>query len=98
MRKTFLIPRGFLLAAAVALPAAVSACATHRYYDSDDRVYHRWNHDEVVFYQRWERETRRPHVDYDRRSDNDRRAYWHWRHDHRGDHGDDHRERHKDRD
>ena len=94
MRKTFLIPRGFLLAAAVALPAAVSACATHRYYDSDDRVYHRWNHDEVVFYQRWERETRRPHVDYDRRSDNDRRAYWHWRHDHR----DDHRELHRDRD
>ena len=94
MRKPFPIPQSFLAAAALALPLAIGACATHRYYDSDDRVYHRWNHDEVVFYQRWEVETHRPHVDFDRRSDDDRRAYWRWRHDHR----DDHRERHGDRD
>lgn len=94
MRKPFPTPRSLLIATAVGLPLASGGCATHRYYDPDDRVYHRWNQDEVLLYERWEFETRRPHVDFDRRNDTERRAYWRWRHDHRGDQ----RDRDRDRD
>ncbi len=94
MRRAFHIPRAVLIAAAVALPATAGACATHRYYDPDDRMYHRWNHQESVFYERWEFETHRPHMDFNRRNDDDRAAYWRWRQEHR----DDHRDRDRDRD
>ena len=57
-----------LLAAAIALP--VSSCAVHA------RVY---GPGEDVYYMQWEHETRRDHVDYDRRNDADHKEYWKWR-------------------
>lgn len=59
------------------------ACVTPvRYYDADHGDYHVWNRGEIVYYQQWEVETHHEHVDYDRRSADDQRAYWNWRHSH----------------
>ena len=70
-----------LMAAAISSPALLSGCSGHvRVYDSYYHDYHPWNHDEVVFYSRWENETHRDHVDYDHRTPEDQHAYWDWRH------------------
>jgi hypothetical protein len=69
------------------------ACASGgaRYYDADHHDYHAWNNTEVTFYAQWENEGRRPHVDYERRSGDEQREYWNWRHNHdHDDHHDDH--------
>jgi len=70
----------------------LAACATggYRYYDADHGDYHRWNETEVTFYTQWEGDTRRPHRDFDRRSDDERREYWAWRHEHEHEHDRDH--------
>jgi hypothetical protein len=72
----------FLIAGVIASPLAVSGCATHRVYDPYYHDYHRWNRDEVVFYQRWEVDTRRDHRDWDARNADEQREYWNWRHNH----------------
>jgi hypothetical protein len=72
-----------LLAAALVASPVFSGCAARvRYYDEDHRDYHYWNHDEAVYYQRWENETHRDHKDFDRRSDEEKKEYWNWRHSH----------------
>lgn len=43
---------------------------------------HYWNHDEVVYYQNWEHETHRQHVDFKNRSQSEQNEYWQWRHKH----------------
>jgi hypothetical protein len=71
----------------------LTACASGgggRYYDEDHHDYHTWNSTEITFYGTWENETHRPHVDYDRRRDDERREYWNWRHNHDRDHDDRH--------
>lgn len=78
----------FLLTAVFALPLFTAGCAVHAYraYDPVDNSYHRWNHDDDVYYQQWVVEThhpRRPYRDLDR---DDQRNYWQWRHDHDRDH------------
>jgi hypothetical protein len=58
-----------------------SACSGHaRVYDVEYRDYHPWDHNEIVYYQRWEVETHRSHVEYDRRNEQEQREYWRWRH------------------
>jgi len=49
-------------------------------HDPYGHEYHRWDHDEDVFYRRWELTTNRSHMDFHRRSTEDQRAYWGWRH------------------
>ena len=72
-----------LLAAALASPLVNTGCAVRaRYYDADHGDYHRWNHGEVVYYNHWEVDTHRDHRDFDKRSPDDQREYWKWRHDH----------------
>lgn len=70
----------------------LAACATggHRYYDNDYGDYHTWNGTEVVFYSQWETDTRRPHVEYERRPSEEQREYWKWRHEHVHDRDRDH--------
>jgi hypothetical protein len=58
------------------------ACEPHRYYDAYYSDYHPWNHDEIGFYAQWEVETRRPHQDFDRRSVDEQKEYFGWRHAH----------------
>lgn len=73
----------FVLAVALASPVVISGCAEHvRVYDAEYGDYHDWNHQEVVYYEQWERETHRDHRDFDRRSDQEKRDYWKWRHSH----------------
>jgi len=62
----------------------LSGCAVHADYRVRDPYYndyHVWNNDEVVYYNRWRVETRRPDVDYRRLRRDDQREYWRWRHD-----------------
>ena len=76
---------GLMLVAAalVAFPAVFSGCAARvQVYDEEHRDYHYWNHNEIVYYQRWEVETHRDHRDFDRRNDQEKKEYWNWRHTH----------------
>ncbi|HWB32562.1 MAG TPA: hypothetical protein VG714_05250 [Acidobacteriaceae bacterium] len=69
------IPGRMLLAAILAAPLLAAGCAGHR------QVYV-WGPGETVYYSRWERDTHRNHVDWDRRNEADHRAYWQWRRHH----------------
>ena len=70
-----------LLLAAISSPALLSGCSGHvTYYDSAYGDSHPWNHDEVVYYGRWESETHRDHVEFKSRPAADQAAYWQWRH------------------
>jgi hypothetical protein len=62
----------------------------YRAYDPYYHDYHPWNHDEVVYYQQWEGDTHRSHVDYRKRKADDQKEYWTWRHSHDHDHDHDH--------
>jgi hypothetical protein len=67
---------------ATALSAtAVTGCASGGLvYDNYGHDYHRWNPGEDRFYRRWETGTHRSHMDFQRRSAGEQRAYWGWRH------------------
>jgi hypothetical protein len=65
---------------ALAAPAVMTGCATHRVYDPAYSDYHVWNDQEVVFYQRWEGETHREHKEFNKRPVDEQRVYWTWRH------------------
>jgi hypothetical protein len=52
-----------------------------RVYDPYYHDYHYWN-GEVVYYNQWEHDTHRDHVDYGHRNADDQKAYWDWRHSH----------------
>jgi hypothetical protein len=81
--------------AALAGPAAIAGCATHQTYNPYYRDYGRWDGDDRWYYQRWEVVTRRDHRDFDRRTADEQRAYWHWRQRHDRDRD---RDRDQDRD
>jgi hypothetical protein len=71
------------LAASFLAPVVLSGCTVHAGY-YDDPYYHDrhvWS-GEVVYYNQWERDTHRDHMDFSRRNDADRKAYWDWRHSH----------------
>lgn len=56
--------------------------AHHRYYDPEYKDYHEWNADEQRFWREYWTEERRPYIEWGRASEEQRRAYWHWRHEH----------------
>jgi len=49
-------------------------------YDPYWHDYHRWNSGESRYYQQWELNGHRHHVDFSRRTPAEQRAYWGWRH------------------
>ena len=49
----------------------------HDGYYNDDHV---WDDHEIVFYNRWEGETRRDHRDFRSRPANEQKEYFTWRH------------------
>lgn len=58
-----------------------TGCAVRgRVYDSYDHQYRSWA-PENGNYTRWEQQNHRTHEDYKKRSDQDKNAYWKWRHD-----------------
>ena len=85
MRSALKSFASILLAASAATPALITGCSgSVRVYDPYYHDYHRWN-GEVVYYNQWERDTHRDHMDYNKRNHDDQKAYWDWRHSH-GDH------------
>jgi hypothetical protein len=81
--------RSLLLTAALAASVAGIACGHPHYYRVYDPYYtdyHEWNHDEIVYYNRWAVETHRdPHRDFRKLPPNEQKEYWTWRHN-QGDH------------
>jgi hypothetical protein len=74
-----------LLILALLSPVMISGCAARASYNVYDPYYrdnHVWDRNEVVYYQRWESETRREHRDYHKRKAEEQREYWDWRHRH----------------
>jgi len=70
-----------LLAIVFALPVAIVGCSEHyRYYDTDHHDYHVWDNNEVVYYSQWEHDTHRDHKDFNKRSADEQKEYWNWRH------------------
>lgn len=70
------------LAAAFASTLLMSGCAVHaRVYDPYYHDYHARDH-ETVYYNQWEHDSHRDHVDFNKRSDADKKDYWTWRHEH----------------
>jgi hypothetical protein len=74
-----------LLTAAMAFAVFNTGCAVHAYYDPYYHDYHPVD-GEVVYYQQWETETHRQHVDLKHRSNADQKEYWDWRHKHQDQH------------
>ena len=72
-----------LLLIALSSPFLLAGCAgSVSYYDPYYHDYHRWNNHEMVYYSQWEHDTHRDHMDFDKRNDADKKAYWDWRHNH----------------
>lgn len=81
MRKIQNWSIALIMTAAISAPALIAGCSGHvRYYDASYGDYHPWNHDEVVYYGRWESETHRQHVEFKERNAADQAEYWKWRH------------------
>jgi hypothetical protein len=69
-----------LLAAAIALPVLSTGCSgSVRVYDPYYHDYHVWA-TETPHYTQWEHDTHRDHVDFNKRSDADKKEYWDYRH------------------
>jgi len=69
-----------LLAAAVISPLFCTGCAAHeRVYDPYYHDYHTWPA-ENGYYVQWETDTHRHHEDFDKRSKDEQKEYWDWRH------------------
>ena len=79
-----------LLSAVLAAPLVNTGCAEHHYYRAYDPYhndYHRWDNNEVVYYNQWTVETHRDqHRDYRKLNKDEQKEYWNWRHDHDRDH------------
>lgn len=85
MRSRFGFVGAFFSCVIISLTLLTAGCA-HRYYDADHNDYHRWNRNEVVYYNQWTTQNHMdPHRDYKHLSKEDQKRYWDWRHNH-GDH------------
>ncbi len=80
LSSTMLAAALFLFLIVVSLGCA----ARVRVFDEEHRDYHHWDRGEVVYYQRWDVDTHRDHRDFGRRSDEEKKEYWNWRHEHSG--------------
>jgi len=70
----------FLLTTVFAVPLASSGCAARvDVYDPYYHDRHVWAAEEP-YYSRWETETHRDHMDFNKRNEADQKAYWDWRH------------------
>ena len=79
-----------LLCAALVVPIAIAPVAlfaddhetNRKYHDKKHNDDHEWNNHEDQAYRMWGKENHRKYKDFSRLKDNDRQAYWGWRHDH----------------
>lgn len=70
----------FVMAMLLAAPVTFTACTTRQVYDPYHNDSHRWDRAEERRYEQWETETHRSHMAFDRRSSDEQRAYFDWRH------------------
>jgi hypothetical protein len=63
-----------VLAMVVGMAGGAVGCV-HHYHDV-------WSDSEVVYYNRWEAETHRQHVEFAQRNADEQHQYWEWRHHH----------------
>lgn len=57
-----------------------TGCEVHaRVYDPYYHDYHEWG-PEVTYYGQWERDNHKDHMDFNKRSEADKKSYWDWRH------------------
>ncbi len=71
-----------LLLAAALLAPNITGCAVHaRVYDPYYHDYHNWD-TENGYYVQWEHDTHRDHKDFNKRSKDEQKEYWDWRHSH----------------
>lgn len=70
-----------LFSAVLAASLFTAGCTVHEGYGYRTD-YHTWNDHETVYYNQWEVDTHRHHMDYAKRSGEDQKAYWEWRHHH----------------
>ncbi len=83
MRKIYQYLCSICVSAAFLGLLMTAGCAARvRYYDPEYHDYHTWNHGEVVYYQQWETQTHRQHVDFKHRNQDEQSEYWKWRHGH----------------
>jgi hypothetical protein len=69
-----------LLIALLATALFTIGCeARVRVYDPYYHDYHAWA-PESGYYAQWEHDNHRDHMDFGKRSDADKKAYWDWRH------------------
>jgi hypothetical protein len=77
-----------LLAAALVIPTIMAPAALRaedhrtRYHDKGHNDDHEWNNHEDRAYRVWTRENHRRYRGFSRLKDDDREAYWGWRHEH----------------
>jgi hypothetical protein len=73
-----------LLAAALIVAPAALQSQDHKtmYHDKGHNDDHQWNNHEDRAYRVWTRENHRRYRSFSRLNDNDREAYWGWRHEH----------------
>jgi hypothetical protein len=72
----------FALTTALAAPLLLGGCAARvsTSYDPYYNDYHRWDHNEVAYYSQWEVNTHRDHKDFQKRSPDEQKEYWTYRH------------------
>jgi hypothetical protein len=75
--------KNILTVIALVTPIFIAGCEVRaRYYDAPHSDYHYWGPGERAPYSRWEADQHRQHLEYKRLKNEDRQAYWNWRHDH----------------
>jgi hypothetical protein len=80
MRSLLRCFTSFLLATVIAIPLFCGGCAARvDVYDPYYRDHHVWAAEEP-YYAQWEHDTHRDHMDFNKRSDADKKEYWDWRH------------------
>lgn len=73
--------KSLVLAAAFLSPMLMAGCAARvTYHDPYYNDNHVWNRHEEGYYNRWEGETHRGHVDFDKRPEPEQKEYYTWRH------------------
>jgi hypothetical protein len=73
----------FALTTALAAPLLMGGCAArvgYRTYDPYYNDYHTWDNAEFGYYSQWETNTHRAHKDFRKRSADEQKEYWTYRH------------------
>jgi hypothetical protein len=73
---------GIALIAPISLTPTVLRADEHRYHDKDHNDDHEWNSHEDRAYRIWVKENHRKYNNFEKLKEEDRAAYWRWRHEH----------------